>query len=391
MIEARIVERAEFKDLRMIAKVCFHGTVEDPESLIPAEDEVLPEGWGAFAEDGTLLAGLVNHRFQSYLDGTLIENGGIGGVSTLPEYRNTGAVRAIFTKMLPASYRAGEVISTLFPFNHAFYRKFGYEVVCSLNQYELKPEVLQKYRFTGRAELWKKGDPIDAYLKLYYGFAEKFNLPLRRTPERMMKRVIDGDFYKDRKFCYLLSDETGPIAYVVYQDVKNDPKAILRVLDLAFTDRTGFLAILGFLGRFTADYGTIQLPLPAGIELYSLIQSPKSYEIQKTTKQSYMVRVIHAKKLLAAIQKPEEASFVIRVSDEWIPENNGTFSVSGAQVRKTTKKPDLVVSVRALAQLGTGAVSLLEASLREDVEILGNEKVLSEVFRRKPLYIADHF
>ena len=104
-----------------------------------------------------------------------------------------------------------------------------------------------------------------------------------------------------------------------------------------------------------------------------------------------MVRVVNAARALEAIRKPEGCSFVIRVSDDLIPENNGVWQVTPDGVHPTSLKPDLCVSEKALGQLVAGAVSLSEALYREDTAVLGNRDLLERVFTRKPILVEDHY
>lgn len=381
-------ERFEAGRISMIA---FHGRIENPEQRRVECEKETAEDWGAFDDDGTMMARIMNERFTTYFDGHEIQNGGIGAVSTLPEYREKGAIKAIFAKLLPEAYANGEIISTLFPFNHAFYRKVGYETICWQSNYEFQPEVLRGYHFSGSATLWKPGDPVEEYTKLYNRFASNYNLAIKRDDTMMLDKHVKGEYFKDRKFCYLLSDEQGVAAYVIFQDERHDSGAVLRLDDVAWDGRRGFTAILGFLSRFAADYRKIQFFLPAGEELLSIIQSPMSYDIHKTTRHDYMARIINAQKLLALLKKPEDASFTIRVTDELIPANNGTWLVQGDTVTVTDAAPDLFVSARALAQMAVGGVDLDEALLRNDVELYSNESTLRRVFIRKRILVEDHF
>ena len=159
-MEVRQLKPEERFEANLVSTVAFHMRMEDPEKNREESLKSTDEDWGAFSEDGKIMARIINNHFESRLDGQRIMNGGIGAVSTLPEYRNTGAVKAIFEKLIPEAYRRGEIISTLYPFNHAFYRKFGYETACWRNDYEFEPGVLSGYRFDGTAELWKPEDPV---------------------------------------------------------------------------------------------------------------------------------------------------------------------------------------------------------------------------------------
>jgi len=376
----------------MISIVAFHMRLEDPEKRREESLKRTEEDWGAFSDDGKIMARIINNKYETWLDGRLVSNGGIGAVSTLPEYRNTGAVREIFGRLLPEAYRAGEVISTLYPFSHAFYRKFGYETVRWRNDYEFVPAVLGGYRFNGTAELWKSGDPVTEYTELYNRFAAGFNLAMRRDDAMMLEKHLKGEYYKDRKFAYLLREGGKPVAYLIFQDIRNDPAAILDVLDLAWDGREGLYAILGFLGRFTADYGTIRMFLPASVELLSVIQSPRAYDIRQTARQDYMIRAVNVPKLLEVLRKPEGCAFAVRVEgDAQIPENNGTWEVQGNTVRATDREPDLTVSIQAIGQMAAGGVSLDEAMYRPDVRVHGNTEMLLKVFVRKPILVEEHF
>lgn len=389
-MEIRLLSGEERFQARLIATVCFHQRMEDPEKAKQESEKETDQQWGAFHEDGALMAQIINNQYMSWLDGTLVRNGGIGAVSTLPEYRMEGAVREIFRVLLPHAYTDGEVISTLYPFSHAFYRKFGYETVCWKNIYEFSPAVLRGYAFTGEVSLWKQGMPVSGWTELYNRFASSYNLAIARDDGFMEKR-LKGEYFKDRKFCFMLYENGKPIAYLIFQDIRHDPQAILDVQDLAWDGPRGLQAILGFLARFSADYGTIRLFLPRDIELLSLIRSPLAYDIQKTTEQSYMIRVINAAKALETMKKPAGTCFVIRVLDELIPENNGIWKVTSDGVSPTEEEPDLTVSEKALGQLVSGAVSLTEALYRDDTVVAKNRETLDRVFVRKPILVEDHF
>ncbi len=379
---------------QQISSIAFHIRVNDEEKERYREESKkdTTENWGAFADDGTLMARIVNNRYESYLDGHVIRNGGIGAVSTLPEYRVGGAVREIFRSLLPSARQNGEVISTLYPFNHEFYRKAGYETVCYKNVYRMAPGVLSRYRFSGRAVRWEQGQPAEGFARLYERFSSRYNLSMVRTEQEMVKRHMESDCYRDGQFCYLLYEGEKPCAYVVYKDVPSKEGITLSVVDLAWEGREGFHAVLGFLSRFSADFDRIELPLPMGLELYSILRSDRAYDIGKTTEQGYMLRVVNAPGLLSSIRKPAGSRFVIQVTDDnIIPENNGIWEVSGDAARPSEEEPDIVVSVRALGQMAAGAVSLDEACCREDVRILRNEKTLEQVFVRKPIFVQDHF
>ena len=376
-----------------ISGICFHERIDDLAKKRQEWEEAKEEDWGAFDEKGALMARIINNRYTSYVDGQEIQNGGIGAVSTLPEYRNTGAVRNIFEKLLPYAYENGEVISTLFPFSHQFYRKFGYETVCYRNQYRFKPEVLDGYRFDGEAIMWEEGEDISDYFSLYRQFAPKYNLAVKREEALMKRGHMKGNIYKERKFSYVLREKGQNVAYLLIEDVYQKEAAFMWVEEAVWNSPGGFRAILGFLARFSADYGEIELTLPYDLELYSVIRSAKAYEIQKTTRQGYMVRVINVKRMLEILSKPEGTDCRIRVCDPQIEQNNRIWHVTenAVEVAADGTETDMEVSIQAFSQLAVGAISLDEALLREDIAIRAKKEKLRSLFRRKSIFINEHF
>lgn len=402
-MEIRLLSGKERFDAHLISAYCFHYRMDDENAGRENIENGTDEDWGAFNDDGTLMAHIINNKFNFYVDGQTVRAGGIGAVSTLPEYRESGAVKEIFRKLLPAAYRDGEVISALYPFNHAFYRKQGYEVVTHQNVYELNPALLSGFTFTGKVTHWNPGEDTAAFAEVYNAFARNYNMTIPREEKQMNYHVKAEKLYKERKFSYLLSENEQNIAYVIFRDLQNK-QAVLHVEETAWTCPAGFRAIMAFLSRFTADFGKVELTLPAGIDLLRIIRTPRAYEIKKTTRQDFMVRVINAEKLLEVIRKPMDCDFTIRISDEKIEENNGTWRVTHDAVTRIDKVscgtstdanadvvPDLIVSERSFAQMAIGGINLDEAMLKDDVCVRSNEEMLRRVFTEKKIFVGEHF
>ncbi len=403
-MEIRRISGKERFDAHLISAYCFHYRMEDENAGREDIEKGTGEDWGAFNDDGTLMAHIFNNKFNFYVDGQTVRAGGIGGVSTLPEYRENGCIREMFKEILPAAYRDGEIISALYPFNIAFYRKQGYETVTFQSNYELEPVLLSGFKFDGTVTRWKPGDPVTAFTEVYNEFAKDFNFTIPRDDDRMQHHMKVKKQYMDRKFSYLLTKDGKNLAYVIFTDLRNEPHAILHVEESAWTCPEGFRAIMAFLSRFTADYGNIQLPLPAGIDLLRIIRTPRAYELHKTSRFDFMVRVINAEKLLGIIKKPADCDFTIRISDERIAENNGIWRVTKDTVTRLREEadsdspcadsgmvPDLVVSERSFAQMAIGSINLDEAMLKEDVKVNANEELLRRVFIEKKIFVGEHF
>ena len=349
------------------------------------------DDWGAFTESGRLMAHVQNEHRRTLFDGHAVLTGCIGCVSTFPEYREGGAVRSIFKeKLFPDAYAKGEIFSYLFPFNHGFYRKFGYETCGELPLYRFPVSALKGRSFGGWAQLWLPGEDVSAHAEIYSAFAQAYNIAHVRDTEDMKGR-IHSDPYETRRYTYLLGYD-GPCAYVTFESDSRDGAKVINVQDCAWVGKAGLDAMLGFLARYTADYDDIIVRMPSDMRLGYII--PDGYALGGTRLvNGYMARLINAQKALEMLKKPAGAEFTIAVEDALIPENNGVWRVCGDCAEKCDAAPDISVSVTALAPMLLGYVSLGMAEMRDGVKVHGNRDTLKAVFVEKPCYIApvDHF
>lgn len=370
----------------LVSAVAFHEIIDDlskkKEDWIKSEDE----DWGAFSEDGNLGARIINNHFYCNFDGNSVMCGGIGAVSTLPEYRNSGAIRFIFEKLLPAARQRGEILSALYPFSHNFYRKFGYETISYKNEFVFRPEELKGHVHNGWAKIWNPGDDVSEFTKIYSEFIKNYNLSIIRDDKKMLSEQIKGAYYKDRRFCYLLGSENESFAYVVFQD----KEGTVFVNEAAWKNKDGFEAILGFLARFSAEYQKIVLPVPTNFDLRHYVSNP--YNIELKSRIDYMIRVMNCQEVLKFMHKPEICNFVIKIyGDEQIPENNGIWKVQNNSVTLCNENPDFEMSAKAFSQAVSGGADSEAILMRPDVLINQKADLFHKLFTKKAIYVGDHF
>ena len=384
----RRLRREELMDAERIRSIAFHYPVDEEDAAKRMEsvsEEWLRQSWGCFDEDGTLMACIINNDFSVRFDGQIVKMGGIGGVATLPEYRYGGAVKATLAEILRTARAEGEIISSLYPFSHEFYRKAGYEQFLPLKEYHFQPGLVRGYKHTGWTKrIGPEGD-LSGMKAVYAEFAKNYNMMFEREDDRYRR----GNPFKDGQFTMLLGDERGARAYLYYRTDKEDGKNVLNVRDIAFADAEGFRMCLGYLGRMSADYALIRMMLPEDIPLRYMIPTP--YDMTISTREQPMARLTNAEKALALMKKPEGAVFTVKVEDDFLPENSGCYQVSGEGVVRTEGAADIEVSSRALTLLTLGSMNLERAAYRTDVKINANRETLERVFVRKPLFMADYF
>lgn len=373
----------------------FSWDVEEAKKDLKKPDNRHNVTFGHFNEEGILTACLELPEYEMYYEGTTVPMVGVGGVASLPEYRHGGAVRNIFHTALRWMWDQGAVFSSLYPFSHAYYRKFGYELCQICTRYQIPVEAFSNFRCTCSVKMFQPGGDLTPFQTIYNASLGKRNLAVRRE-ERHWKNLLEKDPYKDRYYTYLLEKDSQPLAYVVValEDPSADPKVGV-VKELGFSSPEGLFQTFGLLSRLAAQYGAFQLILPDDVPLPSLLQ--ESYDLTPSFNEQPMARVIHAEKALERKAPLEGTQYTLKVEDQLLPENSGVFQVAAKDGKVTvTKLPeespaDLSLDVGTLTQLLLGYLSLEEALYKPSVTLNGNREVLDRAFPKGCVFLTEHF
>ena len=379
----------EYVEAVKISTIAFVGTFDEEKKIDDIKKEMedsdgSAEFWGSFTEDGVMTSHMINNIYHILYDGRIVLCGGVGNVSSYPEYRRKGGIREIFREKFADMRTRGFVFSALYPFSHEYYRKFGYEYAFGPMKQRFEIKDLASFACPYDVRLHKWGECIQPFKDVYQKFILGQNMAIVRS-ERQWD-WIEGDAWKDRVYRYLLADKTGTHAYVVIKPEGSgeERKAVIR--DIAWDSKEAFYGILGFLYRLSAQYKYAEGVFPASIDMRTLIAEP--YHVNQEINFHGMFRVVDVKKALRLMRHPQgKGSYTICVNDEFLPDNSGTYAViyengSAVSVERTVERADLSCDVTTLAQLVLGFAPLSTLRMRPDVVVDGKEEILNAVPKR---------
>ena len=340
-----------------------------------------PNAWGAY-EDNTVVAAMMEHCFDIRLHGHWVPSTGIGGVCSRPEFRRNGAIRGIFTKMLPEARERGVLWSGLFPFSHAFYGKFGYRLSAASKKVTLPLEPLLQYPQPAKVVMFNPGEKKDEVDAVYRAFAADLQLPGDR-PRPMGAPVIAGQYR------YMFYDAAGkPEAYIVCENVGGN----FVLHQYAYVNRQALMEILGYAGRFYPHHQHLQMTIPSDLPVAYWVDP---YQCKIETGHGYMGRVVNVPKMLELLPWSGEGKVAIQVADDFLADNNATFQVEfgggEAKVTTTSASPDLAVNVRTLAPMCCGGMSLEQALWLPGTELHGKKDLLAPAFAPKSQFVCDGY
>ncbi len=406
-----------FNEMNRLGSIAFTYPITDPEQKPDPNDanqqELLSgrERWGMIDEQtGRLMGGMLLIDYQTRVGGHWVKLVGVGGVSTLPEYRRAGVIREVFRAVLPQMYERGAVLSGLYPFSHAFYRKFGYEVFGGQNRVSVGLEQLRAFDGPDEVRMIESADDMLAARAIYERFAGERDLAMRRELDQQWKKgVMDGDAYRDLAYKYLLlrRDAGGalePCAYIAFKPEGGDAGGrVANAREAAYVDGDALRRLLGFMSTFYPHYRRLRVALPGDVNLAALC--PDCYDVADSIEHGYMLRAVNVRRLLecqpvtpimrlAAQAGPLRTSLAL--TDEFIPRNTGRYELTltpeGLQCVQGELAPaDIELDVQTLTQLATGALSLRQAGYRAGLRVRELSPLAEALFGGRAQYIGDHY
>ena len=389
-MKIRFLNKDEGAKLTAVSSIAFNfsGNLED-------SHEVHGEVLGAFKDDNeTLMAVIHPNHYESNYCGTYLPCVGIGGVATLPEYRRSGAIRAIFGEIFRLAPERGWATSYLYPFSHRYYRQYGYECVMNLRSIKIPTDNIGHIERNDSSVLFT-GDQkvLDDIMTVYNEFIKNYNGGFKRAGDHFPN--LTRTPHKDKRYTYVwYDDNSAPGAYVTFH-IDGDT---MKVTEFAYISSKAMYGMLGFLRMYDGQVDEISLrELPADTELE---YAPREYNDAEYSLYSFgMGRVLLVETLLNTNKYEGCGHFSLKVND-YLEYNNYIFDVEFADgkvsvTKRADGKYDIACAIPSLSRImyGLDDYSGGKAAYLPDVEVIdatGAETFL-KAFPRRKLLLWDRF
>lgn len=349
----RPLSEHDLPNLLRLREASFGYPGENPE-VLGLFTERLAKMWGSFVDD-QLVSVLTNHPLQVYVAGEISGASGFAAIATLPEHRRHGHVARLMRQALEVARSQGEPWSLLYPFDPAFYGRYGWVSVPTSIPLTLRPDQLP----SGRSGVLKPVDPpARGALAAAY---------MRMAPQRTFadtRHAAPFDPYPDldgsagtRVLRYV-----GDGAWLVVQLREGPEDLELAVMDLGWTDGAGRAAVMGALAMFRGQVAAVHLEIPWDDPLAADHQR----NFPRRSKQAALMARVSD---VAAATRPLRArlednasidlpTITVRVIDPYLPWNDGVWRITpgpeGSEVDHSARTPEATIDVRGLAWLLSG-------------------------------------
>ena len=370
----------------------------------PTADDVLPPAlagahvFGAFDGD-ELVARMVDREYDSWFGGGCVPTAGIAGVTVAAERRGVGLLTPLFESVLAAARERGAVISTLYPTAAGIYRRFGYEIVGSLDTVELPTAALAAVRPPGAAGSTRRARPTDvpAVHALYDAWAAGQNGPLTRHGTSFTAGA--EEVLRDHTGITLSLDGSGaPTGYTSWSRSRGyGGGSRLDVDDLVASTADAARALLRVLGSFASVCAKTRVRT-SGNDPFRLQLRTSAWPVVES--EPYMLRLLDLPGAFAARPFPEHlaADLTFAFHDELLADLDGAWRLRVEAGRATCERLDGTTSSgpsytgRGLALVYAGAQST--ANVRAAGLMDGDrddDAVWDHLFGGRQVHIRDYF
>ena len=232
-----------------------------------------------FLDDDETICGVVNSReYLCRFDGGTYKLGGVGGVSTLPQYRRGGVIRACVTASLKDMYANDFTFAFLYPFSMQYYRKFGFEAGAPEYRWSVPFTAMKPQDVGGHVEQIFPGGDFTPLLTVYNTFYADHNLSAVR--ETYDKGLEKANLWNDKRYVFVwYNNENQPRGLMITHKIEEGGVTYLDCTH-TFQSPGGFLACdaeafngLLFFAKsaFSSDYEKLRFTVPSDMHLEQLI------------------------------------------------------------------------------------------------------------------------
>lgn len=356
----------------------------------PENPRLDPEGIHVIEEDGEARATATVLPLEVFVDGKPVPMGGVAAVTAHPAYRRRGYAGELMRAALRGMRERGTRLSMLWPFSHAFYRVYGWELAGESISYTLKPTDLPTSAEQRHVRAYRDED-LPRMMELFDVEATRHTLCARRNEDRWREYLG-----RESKEVAVHEREGRVEGYVIYGMSpwgSEYPHRTLTVSEMVAATRGAREALISFMAAQDPLVFEIKYSTPGGEPLHPYLRSS---HVKAGIEPEFMLRLVDVEGALKHLNRRTSEPLVIDVSDDIIPENAGEYTVGDGEVVRGARAVERVgLDVRQLAQLYAGYLPA-GGLARHGLVKPGSEKaleLLEELFPPGDPWVSepDHF
>ena len=311
-------------------------------------------------DKGEIVATTHAYSLEIQVPGNVLPMAGVSHVCVQASHRRRGILTAMTKRQLQDFHDRGDPIAGLGASESTIYGRFGYGVGTLRENWTIAREHTELNRpieSNGRTRFVKP-------CEMKTIFPEVFERAGMDRPGWVRRPGYVWDFIADdfdflREGCsanyYVVYEEGSNIdGYVIYRTIGD----MVRVSGLMSTSRDAYASLWRFCFGIDLKTSIVAPNRPVDDPLMWMLAD--SRRLQQSTQDSKWLRLVDAQVALSSRSYSQSGSLVIELRDTFCPWNEGRYELDGgpdgAECRRSSKSPDLVLSASELAAAYLGGV-----------------------------------
>jgi predicted acetyltransferase len=329
------LKRATKKDVKIIVDIasrCFLLNPKEIQSIITNDPRSAISDFFISSEGKEPTGCLKINPLETHIRNTKLKCGGIGAVAVLPEFRRRGIADTLVNTSLQTMYNEKYPVSILYPFQHRFYRKFGWETCGVILRYKVNPQNIISPNNVNNIRKWRLGDK-KAIKKLYSQKALESSCFITRNDKFWEKNIFPK--WKDVS----IFEDKGLEGYMVYElsrEKNNNVKLFIK--EFIALNHNAYSGLLTFLVSLGEQVHTIEYLTSDDEPFLDFLKEPKENEFERvffeykslcTYSPGFMLRVVNLREALKRIGTLRTDNFKItfQIDDPILKDNSIPISI----------------------------------------------------------------
>lgn len=382
----------------------YEDTVSSPKSR---EDDTPLNKYAAFEDDDkTMMSCLSVNSYEMNFDGNLTKMAGIGGVSSLPQYRRRGGIRGCFEKMLADLYEEKVDFSYLYPFSSVYYRKFGFEMGCFGKQcnylLSMIPSFDLKDGYFVLVDESNREEVLPDVRKLYETWKAQYN-GMIHNEKHEYAFVTEANPYKQQEFTYLYYRSNGKLAaYFTIHKEKRDEGQVVVCSRLVYAGKEGLQGFLSLVKTMASDHVRVLFTIPACESMECLVKEWSLGAFSQSLLPLGMVRVVNVESVLKKAAYRGTGQLILGIKDAVLPQNNGNYwirftngTLNVIERMPQDQMPQIRMDISDFSHgifrgFAEGEITDYDSIEVQDQKVIQNE-VIDQIFYPKKNFIMEYF
>lgn len=323
---------------------------------------------GAY-EEGSLAGLIMSLPLNMTINTVSYKMGGVGFVSTYPEYRNRGIMKQLIMELLVKMREKGEIVSVLAPYSVSFYRYFGWELFVDRINYTIPSAQFPNFG--------KEMDDVHRF-SFEYNDKKEFQAVQAFHNKEALKRT--GMVQREAAWWNRIERREADSFFGVYHkegEIKGYVRYSLKGLtfmvnDFVASNVQAEQALWRFISSHSASVNEIKGSAIVNDYLGFDFNDP---QFKKELVQHEMVRIVDVKPFLEKYQWAElTAPLHLKIADKFAPWNAGVYRIETdgtvKEIMEENQPNDLLhldITTFSSAMLGYLNISMIERYALSDL------------------------